>query len=401
MRFKDLMHETFSALAANKGRTFLTILGIVIGIAAVIAMTSLIGGIKQGLINELGLEQSRMITIYYGSEGAVTTMSDIEGIEENVAGYEFITGSQMNYDKVTTGTKSCDSQIVGIGPGYFRTSSAQLIEGRLFTDGELEGESMNVVIDTTLKRELFGENETCVGKTIQMRNDDYEVIGVVENTGILAGSGVACIPLNTSATRIAGNYELSQISGFAAEDADIEDVCARTEQYLRKTYHIDDDFGYVSVTSMQSIQKELDSMMAAFQTLMTAVASISLLVGGIGIMNMMLTNVTERIREIGLRKALGARSRDITLQFLCESVAVCLVGGIIGFALGFGAACALAGVTVVAESMGMTGVAIQPVVAPDTVAMAIGICVLIGLVFGIGPARRAAKLDPVESLRFQ
>ena len=403
MSFKDLLHETFSALAANKGRTALTILGIVIGIAAVIAMTSLIGGLKQGLISELGLEQSRMVNIMYsGAEGQTSSLEDLRMIQQNVEGYEFVTGSQYGSAKAATGTKSKDVSVMGVGPGFFHAMSMKATAGRLLSDGELAGDSMCVVLDSVSKRELFGEDEDCVGKTIKLNDVDYEVVGVTESSNIMAGVGSIYMPFNTCAIRVSGTYEVQSITAFVQEDADIDDVVERTKEYLRKTYRIDDETGYLYVESMKSIQEELDSMMMAFQMLMTAVASISLLVGGIGIMNMMLTNVTERIREIGLRKALGARNRDITRQFLLESVAVCLVGGIIGFALGFLIAWGLAAIGAFSLSaLGTQGMAIKPVVAADTVIMSIGICVVIGIVFGIGPARRAAKLDPVESLRFQ
>jgi len=152
-----------------------------------------------------------------------------------------------------------------------------------------------------------------------------------------------------------------------------------------------------SITTMKSIMDQLDATMAAFQLLMTTVAGVSLVVGGIGIMNMMLTNVTERIREIGLRKALGARSSDITRQFLLESVMLCIVGGVFGILLGYAGAWALT-----SAASGMAGIGqIVPIISPTAVATATGICVLIGMVFGYGPARRAAKLDPVESLRYQ
>ena len=207
------------------------------------------------------------------------------------------------------------------------------------------------------------------------------------------------MPHVTLTTRVSGVASIDQIVGYAREDADMSTIADKTTNFLVKYYDIskeDQDYS-VSVTTMKSIVDELDTTMASFQLLMTTVAGVSLVVGGIGIMNMMLTNVTERIREIGLRKALGARSSDITRQFLLESVTLCIVGGIFGILLGYGGAWALAGL-----ASGMAGIGqIVPVISPTAVGMATGICVVIGMIFGYGPARRAAKLDPVESLRYQ
>ena len=403
MRFKDLMFETLSALAANKGRTVLTILGIVIGISAVIAMTSLIGGIKQGLVSELGLEQSRMVSMnYMGADGMMPTLEDLERLKSEVEGYEFVSGSQYGSGKASTSTKTFDATTLGVGPGFFRAMSMKPIEGRLLTDAELASDAMLVVLDSVSKRSLFKEDENCIGTTIQILGMDYEVVGVVEGSNMMAINGSIYMPFATSATRIVGNYDITSIIAFVSEDYDIDQVTDKTKSYLKTTYKIDDQNGYMYVESMKSIQEELDTMMMSFQMLMTIVAGVSLLVGGIGIMNMMLTNVTERIREIGLRKALGARRRDITRQFLLEAIAVCLVGGIIGFAVGLGFAWALAGLASVAGGgFGVEGMTIVPVVNANTVIMAVSICVAIGIIFGIGPARRAAKLDPVESLHYQ
>ena len=407
MKLSDLIYETWSALTANKGRSLLTILGIVIGIASVIAMTSLIDGIKNSLVSELGLDQSRVVNIDYYN-GTDKKAEDIQAIAEGVSGYEFVTGYQMGSSKVNTGTKQADASIMGVNPGYFRAMGSKLTEGRLLTDQELAGDEMSVVVDMAFVRNLFGENESAVGKDVEIGNDSYRIVGVIEQSGMFGGQGSAFMPMQTCSIRITGSNDYAFIIGYAKEDVDMDSLTNRTESFIRERFQIteeseDGGWGYVYVQSIQSIQQELDSTMMSFQMMMMAVASISLLVGGIGIMNMMLTNVTERIREIGLRKALGAHRFDITAQFLMESVAICLVGGVIGFLVGYAGAWALAGLASGFAGLGMspTSTPVAPHVSFDTVLFAIGICAGIGIVFGFWPAHRAAKLDPVESLRHQ
>ena len=406
MRISDLLYETWSALLANKGRTLLTILGIVIGISAVIAMTSLIDGVKNSLVSQLGLDQSRVVYIYYWN-GSQTSAEDLSIIENNVDGYEFITGLQSGYGKASTGIKEEDTSIMGVSKGFFSALGMKLVDGRMLSDKELNSDSMVVVIDSSLSRSLFGEDESPVGKRIEIGNDEYAIVGVVEASSMFASRGTVYMSWQTCSTRVTGSTSFDQIIGYAFEGEDMEDLVQRTEGFIRHQFNIPEEDGegegYVYVQSIASIQEELNTTLLSFQLLMTAVAGISLLVGGIGIMNMMLTNVTERIREIGLRKALGAHNSDITLQFLVESVGLCLTGGIIGFFVGYAGAYALAsfssgfmGEAIVGSSMNIT-----PSISVGTVLLAIGICAAIGIIFGFWPARRAAKLDPVESLRYQ
>ncbi len=399
MRLRDLLYETFTAIRANRVRSLLTVLGIVIGIAAVITMTALIDGIKMSLVGQLGLNQSRLVYISCSPGTRQVTMDDLKQLELNVPDYEFVSAVSYSSGKVTNGTKSLDTaQLVGCDENYFTAVGSKLTSGRLLTADECTGGAMSVVIDQQVVNKLWGSSDTeVVGQSIRINNDSYTIVGVIEASSL--NGQMIYLPSTTLATRVSGVASIDQIVGYAREDADMSTIADKTKNFLVKYYGIskeNQDYS-VSITTMKSIVDELDTTMASFQLLMTTVAGVSLVVGGIGIMNMMLTNVTERIREIGLRKALGARSSDITRQFLLESVTLCIVGGVFGILLGYGGAWALAGL-----ASGMAGIGqIVPVISPTAVGMATGICVVIGMIFGYGPARRAAKLDPVESLRYQ
>lgn len=396
MRVRDLIAETASAIDSNRGRTALTVLGIVIGIAAVIAMTALIDGIKLSLVGDMGLNQARMVSIY-AWPGREVTQRDLDAVEQGVSDYEFITGTSYGSSKLSNGTKEIDSQILGCEPEYFTAMGTILVQGRFFTAEEADG-GMVAILDQNMVRELWGSaDEQVIGSTIKLGNDSYSIVGVAESTNVY--TTLLYIPLTTMGQRITGRTGIDQIIGFAREEADMDAIADKTKNYICSYFNIepDGDEGYVEVMTMKSLLDQVNSMMMSFQLLMTSVAGISLLVGGIGIMNMMLTNVTERIREIGLRKALGARASDITRQFLLESIVICIAGGVLGVALGFAGAWLVA--SVAGSALGYENV--TPVITPGAVMLAAGICIGIGIVFGYGPARRAAKLDPVESLRYQ
>ena len=402
MRARDMIAETASAIGANRARSALTVLGIVIGIAAVISMTALIDGIKMALVGELGLNQARLVLISCWPASGEVTGEDLDALAEETGLYDFVTYTTWGSGKINTGTAEKDMSILGCEPEYFTAMGSRLLSGRLFTASEVDRMGQVIVFDTNSVKELYGSADAeCVGSIVRIGSDEFTVVGVVESN--TQYETFAYMPPTTLEARVTGWSSIDNIYGFAREGVDMEAIADETKAWLCERFGIlldedDENYtGWVEVTTMASMLAQLDTTMASFQLLMTAVASISLLVGGIGIMNMMLTNVTERIREIGLRKALGARRGDITGQFLLESVTICIVGGILGTAAGYAGAWALADL-----ARGMAGVErLQPVITPTAVALAAGICIGIGIVFGYYPARRAAKLDPVESLRYQ
>ena len=397
MKARDLAYETGSALLANRMRTLLTILGIVIGIAAVIALTSLIDGMRAAIVGQLGLNAARTVEITcWPPNNRQLTEADVETMARDLAGdYDFITCCANAWSSVSSPTSS--SEEMGL--------KAQ--KGRVFTAEENEESSMVVVLGGASVKKLFGQADAdAVGKTVRIGNDTYTVVGTLESDSMQGDWCVAYIPHRTAKVRLIGQQggAMLNIFGFARENADIYGVAERTDSYLRTKYKIPEadpngggssEEGYCHVSTAQSMLDQLESTM--FRLMAFAVAGISLLVGGIGIMNMMLTNVTERIREIGLRKALGAKRADITAQFLLESIAICIVGGVIGVAVGYGAAWLLAGFA--GSSLGYEN--LVPVITPQTALLAAGICCGIGVLFGFYPARRAARLDPVEALRYQ
>ncbi|CAK7047106.1 MAG: Macrolide export ATP-binding/permease protein MacB [Paraeggerthella hongkongensis] len=396
MKIGDLFYETWHALSANKGRSFLTILGIVIGIAAVIAMTSLIAGVQNMLMGELGFSQARQVSIgAYAPQGV--TFDDLDKLASGMPEYETITGASYSSTEVAKSDgKKTPANIVGVRPDYFEVTGSKLKEGRFFTASEEAGAARLVVIDSSSIRDLFGSADVqAVGKSVRLGNDDYTVVGVLDTTSFMSGGMTMYLPYTTAQTRIGAGGGVSQIIGAAREGTDMDRLVETTQDYVARYFNLQKSDVYV--TSLDSIIKQMETMMSAFSLLMGSVASISLFVGGIGIMNMMLTNVTERIREIGLRKSLGARRHDVTMQFLLEAVALCVTGGLFGIVFGFLAAWGLGSVIGVVQP----GMAVAPVLAPQVVLGAVGVCVLIGVVFGYYPARRAAKLDPVESLRYQ
>ena len=405
MSIRDLIREALHSLESNKGRSLLTILGIVIGIASVIAMTSLIGGIQNGLINSLGLNAARMIQIY-SSENL--TDSDIEKLRKTIPQIEqigIIDNAYTDYQKGDTtynvSTEGMDISVLKI-KGY-----DEPLCGRSYTEAEAKTGARVAMISRNGAEQLFGQNmEDALGKTIKVSSGEVRIVGVVDNGAESLGSLSLIMPRATIAALFTESYSVfPSVTALAREDADIDELCNTIKTKIQEFKGLsgDDESGDVMVSSMKSAIDAMNSFMGSFSLIMGAVAGISLLVGGIGIMNMMLTNVTERIREIGIRRALGASRRDITAQFLAESSALCITGGILGVVIGYLLAWALtlfAANSGILSELGASG-GIAPSFSITTVLLAFAVSVGIGVIFGFYPARRAAKLDPVECLRYQ
>lgn len=403
MSARDLIQEALHSLEANKGRSLLTILGIVIGIASVIAMTSLIGGIQNSLVNSLGLNAARMVQIYSSQE---LTESDIEKLQKLVPQIEQIGIVDSAYTEYKTGDKSYTVMAQGVDSDMLdAVGASKLVAGRTYSQAESQSGSRVALISRNGADQLYGNEQDALGKTIKMSNGEVQIVGVIDGGSDSMGSLTLYMPRETISGLFGDeNPSFPSVTALAAEGTDMDELCKTIESKVRAMKGIEEEeYDSVSATSMKSAIDALNSFMGAFSLIMGAVASISLLVGGIGIMNMMLTNVSERIREIGIRRALGASRRDITAQFLAESSALCVTGGLLGVLIGYLLAWGLtffAANSGIMSEFGATGT-ITPSFSITTVLIAFAVSVGIGVIFGFYPARRAAKLDPVECLRYQ
>lgn len=392
MSIRDLIREALHSLESNKGRSLLTILGIVIGIASVIAMTSLIGGIQNGLINSLGLNAARMIQIY-SSENL--TDSDIEKLRKTIPQIEqigIIDNAYTDYQKGDTtynvSTEGMDISVLKI-KGY-----DEPLCGRSYTEAEAKTGARVAMISRNGAEQLFGQNmEDALGKTIKVSSGEVRIIGVVDNGAESLGSLSLIIPRATIAALFTdSNSVFPNVTALAREDADIDELCNTIKTKIQEFKGLsgDDESGDVMVSSMKSAIDAMNSFMGSFSLIMGAVAGISLLVGGIGVMNIMMVSVAERTREIGLKKAIGAKRRAILGQFLTEAAVLTMLGGIIGVILGLS----------LSKLMTLI-IGIPSAVSVPACIFAVAFSVLVGLVFGLLPAVKASRLNPIEALRYE
>ena len=407
MKIADLFNETYSSLVSNKVRSGLTMLGIVIGIGSVIAMISVGQGAQGSIearINSLG---SNLLQVQPGAvrgvgtavsagRGSATslTMQDSDAITQEITNILAVAPEASRRFQVTASGTNTNTQVVGTVPGYTDVRNVQVDEGSFVTSSQVQSGSRVAVIGPTVRDDLFGAGAEAIGQTIKINKTEFKIIGVTVAKG---GSGFGSqddmifVPITTAQRYLTGGDAVSDISVQAVDQPSMTQVQADITTLLLTRHHIADatqaDF---SVLNQEDIVATATSVTGTFTMLLGAIAGISLLVGGIGIMNMMLTTVTERTREIGLRKAIGGKKNDITLQFLAESVALTVVGGLVGIALGWG------GSTLIASIGGIT-----TSVSSASVFLAFGVSAGIGVAFGYYPARRASALNPIEALRYE
>ena len=412
MSLYDLVHETLLSVTSNKVRSALTILGIVVGISAVILLVSIGQGAQASITNSIQSAGANLLTVSpgggrfggFGGGGArgggggaqneiTLTAADVATIERlpNVASVAYSVNG--NYTAVAPGA-SVSIRTVGVGGAYDSVNAITESSGSFIGAEDIRGSTRVAVLGPTAVTDLFQTGVDPVGQRIRVNGVDFTVIGVTNSkggTGFGNADEVIYIPATTAQRYLTGNTNVASISVQAASASSVTDVTNEITAALITAHAVKDPTqpGF-SVLSQAEILSTASTITGTFTTLLAAIAGISLLVGGIGIMNMMLTTVTERTREIGLRKAIGAQPRDITLEFLVEAVTLCVAGGVIGIALGWGAS----------EIITATGL-LTTVVSWQAVALAVGVCAAIGIVFGFYPANRASKLDPIEALRYQ
>jgi putative ABC transport system permease protein len=400
--------EALESLGANKLRTGLTMLGIVIGVAAVVSMTAIGQGASSSITSSIESMGTNLIYVSraFSQDNAnpqALTLADAEAIVESGGAPDVLAVAPVvqSTRQVVYGGDSTSTTIMGVTPDYETVRNVTVSSGRFITQTDIDNHATVAVLGSDVVDEIFGSSVGVVGQKIRIGNNLYEVVGLLEASGgtsMGSGDNQVIVPLSTALSRLVArsnaNDEVDQISVQAVSSEAMDAAISEVTSILRTRHDIgedeDDDFNIMSQETMQEAATSITGVLTVF---LGGIAAISLLVGGIGIMNIMLVSVIERTKEIGLRKAVGAKNKDILLQFMVEALIIGLAGGVLGVLLAWG----LTGVIkTVAASSSYT---LTPVITFGSVLMAVTFSVAVGLVFGLYPASRASKLEPVEALR--
>lgn len=406
MRFLNLFKIAWKAIVLNKVRTFLTMLGIIIGVGSVIAMLAIGEGSKESIKTQISSMGSNMITIRPGadmrggvrmdpSEMQSLTMSDYNVLKNNTQNITAISPLVNGSGQSINGANNWPTTIYGVSPEYLKIKVWDLSSGSMFTTAEVNSAAKVAVIGQTIVENLFANGEEPIGKMIRYNNIPLKVIGVLEakgeNTFGQDQDDVILSPYTTVQKRVLAIDYLQSVVASAKSETDAPKAVEEISEILRKQHKIgagqDDDF---NVFSMEELISTFSSTSEMLTVLLVAIASISLLVGGIGIMNIMYVSVKERTREIGLRMAVGAKENDILAQFLIEAIMISVTGGIIGVLLGL------------ISTVFIENVLNWPTsVTSMSVIVSFVVCAVTGIFFGWYPARKAATLDPINALRYE
>ncbi len=406
MNLTNLIKIALKALNNNKMRGFLTMLGVIIGVASVITMLAIGQGSKSAIeadINEMG---SNMLTIRPGADmrGGVTldattmqslTMEDYESIESNAQYLSYISPIVNSGGQAIYGANNSPTTIYGSNGEYLDIKKYNVSDGSFFTDKDIKSAAKVCVLGTTVANELFPDGEDPIGKVIRFGKIPFEVIGVLESKGYnsmgMDQDDLIIAPYTTVQKRILAITHLKEISASVSDEKYTQQAMDEITEILRINHKLKD--GEENNFDIRS-QEELSSMLTSTTDIMTillsAVAGISLLVGGIGIMNIMYVSVTERTKEIGLRMSIGAKGRDILAQFLLESILISVTGGALGMIVG------------VLASFAVSALSSFPTeIQSWSIALSFGVCTITGVFFGWYPAQKAAMLDPIEAIRYE
>lgn len=402
--YKESFLMAWASLIANKMRSLLTMLGIIIGVAAVIALVSIGNGVKQDIEDSISSLGSNLLVVLPGaprtpgarsSQGSMKSLkiSDYEAIaklEGVKAASPMTNGSYV----VIYQNKNWTTSVAGVNSNFQDVNNWTMTSGRFFSDKNVQNRERVAVVGQTVVKNLFTDEDP-VGKEIRVKNIPFRVIGVLKSKGNgTMGNDqddTVLIPYTTSMERVEGIDYLRRVYVVAKDDGGIDRLQADIENLLRVRHNIKDtNLDDFNIQNMKSIMETVAQTTGTFTLFLGAVAAISLVVGGIGIMNIMLVSVTERTREIGVRKALGATYSVIVTQFLIEAVVISLMGGFIGIAFGIGAS----------KVIGMVS-GMSTIVSVPTIIMSFAFSMAIGLIFGIYPARKAAKLNPIDALHYE
>ncbi len=405
MRVIATLRIALRALRRNKMRSVLTTLGIIIGVGAVIAMVGIGNGAKAQVEAQIASLGENVILIFSGSVTAsglhtgwgsagTLTVEDATAIKREIPGVLLVSPEVRGTKQVAAGNQNWFTLILGEGPDYFDIRQWPLSAGATFTEQDVRSASKVAVIGQTTARQLFGD-QSPVGQIVRVQNVPFIIVGELTPRGLsVMGTDqddVMVLPYTSAMKRVLGTTTLRTINVQAANAVVLNEVQQQIVALLRQRHRItpgkDDDF---TVRSQEEIAEHATATSKVMTVLLGAIASVSLLVGGIGIMNIMLVSVTERTREIGIRMAVGAHGRDILLQFLIEAITLSSLGGLIGIALGLGTAKAL---SVIAHW--------PTLISVSSIVVAFLFSAAVGIFFGFYPARKASRLDPIEALRYE
>ena len=402
--YKESFLMAWASLIANKLRSLLTMLGIIIGVAAVIALVSIGNGVKQDIEDSISSLGSNLLVVLPGAPrtpGARSSQGPMKSLK--ISDYEAIAKLEgvKAASPMTNGSyvviyqnKNWTTSVAGVNSNFQDVNNWTMTSGRFFSDKNVQNRERVAVVGQTVVKNLFTDEDP-VGKEIRVKNIPFRVIGVLKSKGNgTMGNDqddTVLIPYTTSMERVEGIDYLRRVYVVAKDDGGIDRLQADIENLLRVRHNIKDtNLDDFNIQNMKSIMETVAQTTGTFTLFLGAVAAISLVVGGIGIMNIMLVSVTERTREIGVRKALGATYSVIVTQFLIEAVVISLMGGFIGIAFGIGAS----------KVIGMVS-GMSTIVSVPTIIMSFAFSMAIGLIFGIYPARKAAKLNPIDALHYE